>query len=362
MSGSNQVWWAPIPEWVTWPEHFRKMDQGRALGLYIHLRIKADRKSGKLYRRYETIKRETGMSLRTIQRRMKTLEDGGYILTVRFSHKLLIEILGWENSKSSAMYGESEKESSATHDAVIRHGCRSDSPSVTRSATHGESENILNTKRNQLSSATHGESIKTSFIKSSFINRKKKGYHFLKFMNFAKRCHKKIISSTLVETKNDSVKINTLLDKFSVDVLSIAFVDFLKSGDPYLQDKPRNVPVFAGQISNLIECANAVHRKSQNKFAQIFIRPECSKLSGADNQTWKRCLDKIEEEILPSNFDSWIKPLVFGGAVNGHISVICPDSQSRAAVKENYLEMLEVESSRAFGRDVNVKLTTASNL
>lgn len=77
---SQKSWWAPI--WrglVVDPKakHYRNMRS--ALWLFIYLVVHANRKTGQLSRRYETIVRETGINKRTIRHWLSVLQKSGYI-------------------------------------------------------------------------------------------------------------------------------------------------------------------------------------------------------------------------------------------------------------------------------------------
>jgi len=88
---TEKSWWAKIRVGlVTDPKHEKKM--GKALWLYLHLHMYADRNGGKLMRKYETIAKETGRSVSTVKRRMKKLEREGYIRLRRMQHGFSIDI------------------------------------------------------------------------------------------------------------------------------------------------------------------------------------------------------------------------------------------------------------------------------
>jgi DNA-binding transcriptional ArsR family regulator len=89
----QKSWWAAI--WrglVADPEakHYRGMRS--ALWLYIYLIVHANRKTGDLSRRYETIARETGISKRTIRYWLSMLRREGYVEVDRSGHTTAINI------------------------------------------------------------------------------------------------------------------------------------------------------------------------------------------------------------------------------------------------------------------------------
>lgn len=77
---NEKSWWGPI--WrglVVDPgaKHYLKIRS--ALWLFIYLILHADRKTGELYRRYDTISRDTGIPKRTVRRWLAVLEKAGYV-------------------------------------------------------------------------------------------------------------------------------------------------------------------------------------------------------------------------------------------------------------------------------------------
>ncbi len=73
--------------------HYKTM--GRSVWLFLYLIIHANRKTGTLYRRINTISRDIGMSNRTVQIWLKTLRDNGYVVTERTGRSLIIHITKW---------------------------------------------------------------------------------------------------------------------------------------------------------------------------------------------------------------------------------------------------------------------------
>lgn len=74
-------------------QHYHAM--GRSVWLYLYFIIHANRKTGSLYRRVNTIAYDIGMSKRTIQMWLKTLRENGYIVTERTGRSLIIHITKW---------------------------------------------------------------------------------------------------------------------------------------------------------------------------------------------------------------------------------------------------------------------------
>lgn len=76
-------------------QHYHAM--GRSVWLYLYLIIHANRKTGSLYRRVNTISVDIGLSRRTVQVWLKRLRDNGYIVTERTGRSLIIHILKWRS-------------------------------------------------------------------------------------------------------------------------------------------------------------------------------------------------------------------------------------------------------------------------
>lgn len=95
----QKSWWAAV--WrglVADPEakHYRSIRS--ALWLYIYLIVHANRKTGELNRRYETIARETGINKRTIRHWLAMLRREGYVKVDRLGRApaITIRIQRWK--------------------------------------------------------------------------------------------------------------------------------------------------------------------------------------------------------------------------------------------------------------------------
>jgi DNA-binding transcriptional ArsR family regulator len=73
--------------------HYHAM--GRSVWLFLYLIIHANRKTGTLYRRVNTIANDIGLSKRTVQIWLKRLRDSGYIITERTGRSLIIHRTNW---------------------------------------------------------------------------------------------------------------------------------------------------------------------------------------------------------------------------------------------------------------------------
>src|SRR5712692_2351195 len=92
----EKIWWTPV--WrglVVDPEgkHLGRMKS--ALGLYLYLLMHADRRSGRLVRKYGTIARDMGFPVRTIRDRMRRLYFYDYVRITKTGRAMIIDVLKW---------------------------------------------------------------------------------------------------------------------------------------------------------------------------------------------------------------------------------------------------------------------------
>ena len=93
---AEKSWWTPV--WrglVVDPEgkHLRRMKS--ALGLYLYLLEHADRRSGRLVRKYGTIARDMGFPARTVRNWMGGLDFYDYIRITKTGRAMIIDVLKW---------------------------------------------------------------------------------------------------------------------------------------------------------------------------------------------------------------------------------------------------------------------------
>ena len=56
---------------------------------------------------------------------------------------------------------------------------------------------------------------------------------------------------------------------------------------------------------------------------------------------WKKCLEKIEESILPDSYDTWFSPTYPRTLEDGLITIAVPNQFYRKCMIENYRELIE---------------------
>ena len=61
----------------------------------------------------------------------------------------------------------------------------------------------------------------------------------------------------------------------------------------------------------------------------------------AKEAIWKKCLEKIEESILPDSFTTWFSPTYPRNLDNGLITIAVPNQFYRKCLIENYRELIE---------------------
>jgi len=87
---NEKDWWAPVFRSLISYENYKNI--GNAIWLYLYFLLYADRKTGILFRKYKTIKKDLGVSKKTIQRWLKRLRKCGYLVDKNLGRGLLIVI------------------------------------------------------------------------------------------------------------------------------------------------------------------------------------------------------------------------------------------------------------------------------
>jgi DNA-binding transcriptional ArsR family regulator len=95
----QKSWWGPIWRGLVadaTAKHYRAMRA--SVWLFLYLVIHADRKTGKLSRRYETIAQDTGLNKRTVRSWLLRLRRQGYVKVERAggSVAIYIQIEKWK--------------------------------------------------------------------------------------------------------------------------------------------------------------------------------------------------------------------------------------------------------------------------
>lgn len=94
------TWWAPLWRGLVVPQgikHYKAM--GSAIWLFSYLLLHADRKTGRLIRKLETISKEMGINQRTIRYWLGRLRKHGYITTKHTGRSLEVQIQKWKPLK-----------------------------------------------------------------------------------------------------------------------------------------------------------------------------------------------------------------------------------------------------------------------
>ncbi len=61
----------------------------------------------------------------------------------------------------------------------------------------------------------------------------------------------------------------------------------------------------------------------------------------AKETIWKKCLEKIEESILPDSYATWFSPTYPHNLENGLITIAVPNQFYRKCLIENYRDLIE---------------------
>jgi len=94
---SKDSWWAPIWRGLVvegTAKHYRAMRS--SIWLYFYLIVHADRRSGTLFRRIDTIAHDMGVNPATVRRWMLKLASRGYISRQRTGGAIRITISRWK--------------------------------------------------------------------------------------------------------------------------------------------------------------------------------------------------------------------------------------------------------------------------
>lgn len=90
---NQKTWWGPIWRGLVADgtgKHYKSMRA--SVWLFLYFVVHADRRTGKLSRRYDTMVRETGINKRTIRQWLSILRKQGYVQVERSGSSLAISI------------------------------------------------------------------------------------------------------------------------------------------------------------------------------------------------------------------------------------------------------------------------------
>jgi DNA-binding Lrp family transcriptional regulator len=163
---ARKKWWFHMPSSFPCDSLLWKQT-GKAVRLYLYFRSFANRESGILLRKYETIAEHLGISPKTTKRWMDTLRKHGYIKTTRLSHGFKIEIIDYKSivKNKSDKSDQSWLERVGTFDQVnglFEDGDRTFSQSLDTSDQSLNSEYIKENDQSLDTSDRSKESIKES--------------------------------------------------------------------------------------------------------------------------------------------------------------------------------------------------------
>ena len=155
----------------------------------------------------------------------------------------------------------------------------------------------------------------------------------------------------MVFAENDSGKLQPVVAKYGVHETNQLITQYLETREEELIAK-RGWPLclFPSAINRLL--INRP-RGSPIKSALRKVPPPLG-VDPSQSVKWEKCLEKIEEQILPENFETWIYPLAFAGIKNGQALIICPDSNYVRSVKNNYQDLIEKVLKEIFAEPAKI--------
>lgn len=96
---SPKTWWAPVWRGLvvdSEAKHYRKLKN--AIWLWLYFILHADRRTGRLARKYKTISQDMGISHETIRKWLRVLKAKGYVKTDNRGRCLDVEICKWKTT------------------------------------------------------------------------------------------------------------------------------------------------------------------------------------------------------------------------------------------------------------------------
>lgn len=78
------------------------------------------------------------------------------------------------------------------------------------------------------------------------------------------------------------------------------------------------------------------------------------------NVLWKNCLEEIEPQILPENFDTWISPIFPQEQQDGVLTLSVPNTFFERCIKENYLHLIEDTLETIANKKMEVRFAVQS--
>jgi hypothetical protein len=94
---AQKQWWAPVWKGLVMDQeakHYRTMKS--AVWLYLYLLLNANRKTGMLMRKIETVSNDMGVPRDTVLRWFNVLRSGGYVETVNTGRSLTVQLTRWK--------------------------------------------------------------------------------------------------------------------------------------------------------------------------------------------------------------------------------------------------------------------------
>ncbi|MDH5764344.1 MAG: hypothetical protein OEZ51_15365 [Nitrospinota bacterium] len=164
-----------------------------------------------------------------------------------------------------------------------------------------------------------------------------------RFLTHAVERHKAQRGIPLVlepERDADIVMRLVVVKELSADVLCACWNEFVRTERGFFAGKTRTIPLFASPnvLQELLERTNA--KKQEGWVQETRNVPKVAPDPEAEG-LWRQVLEAIEPEILPDNFDRWLKPTVGLAATREQVVVGVPNRFYQKCLGENYLSQIK---------------------
>lgn len=153
----------------------------------------------------------------------------------------------------------------------------------------------------------------------------------------------------MVFSAKDTQKLRPVVEKYGVNETSRMITRYLKiDDDKLIAERGWPLCLFPSAINRiLVDQA----RESPNEKPPKKVQPPPG-VDPALAEKWEKCLEEIQSQIRPENFETLFEPMAFAGIDNSKAKIICPSKQYRDCVLENYDGLVEGIMSSVFGEPV----------
>jgi len=161
-----------------------------------------------------------------------------------------------------------------------------------------------------------------------------------------------------IKPKQHGKTVEDLLSDIPMETLMTAWMLFLESDHKFIVEKknPRTIPVFAIIVDDFLEQATKlIEGKNNNHLDPPKKANPPHGVDPAQVAKWEKCLQSIQAQILPENFETLFETMAFAGIQNGEAKIICPSKHYRDCVLKNYLDLIGGNMTAVFGEKVKLE-------